>query len=93
MQRQIEAYHTQSAGRSSSADAAPGSELGFASDVTTQLKMVTQRAFQHYWRSPPYVMAKLMLNIVAGLFIGFSFYKSPNDVAGLQNKVSPDDQF
>jgi ABC-type multidrug transport system permease subunit len=50
--------------------------------------MVTQRAFQHYWRSPPYIMAKLMLNIVAGLFIGFSFYKSPDDVAGLQNKVS-----
>jgi ABC-type multidrug transport system permease subunit len=28
-----------------------------------------------------------MLNAVAGLFIGFSFWNSPDDVAGLQNKL------
>lgn len=32
-------------------------------------------------------MAKVMLNIVAGLFIGFSFFKSPENVAGLQNRL------
>ncbi len=32
-------------------------------------------------------MGKLMLNIVAGLFIGFSFWMAPNSVAGLQNKL------
>lgn len=31
-------------------------------------------------------MAKIMLNIVAGLFIGFSFYQTPANLTGLQNK-------
>lgn len=32
-------------------------------------------------------MAKVGLNIVAGLFIGFSFWDSPGNVAGTQNKL------
>ena len=38
--------------------------------------------------SPGYVNSKLFLNVIAGLFLGFTFYKEPNTVQGLQNKAS-----
>ncbi|KAL8280941.1 hypothetical protein RQP46_006620 [Phenoliferia psychrophenolica] len=86
-QRQIDDYHQQFAGQVSAADKAPDSGRSYAAHTTTQISLVTQRVFQHYWRDPTYVMAKVMLNIVAGLFIGFSFWNTPNDVSGLQNKL------
>lgn len=33
------------------------------------------------------VVSKIMLNVFAGLFIGFSFWDSPNDASGLQNRL------
>jgi hypothetical protein len=39
----------------------------------TQYNAVQRRVFQIYWRSPDYIGAKLMLNVVAGLFLGFTF--------------------
>lgn len=83
---QIEAYHTEYSIKTSAADASPDSGLDYAAPISVQLKLVTQRAFQNYWRSPTYLMAKVMLNIVAGLFIGFSFWQTPNILTGLQNK-------
>jgi ATP-binding cassette, subfamily G (WHITE), member 2, SNQ2 len=29
-----------------------------------------------------YIMAKLMLNIIGGLFIGFTFFKAKNTIQG-----------
>ena len=52
-----------------------------------QTRIVTQRSAAAIWRNPVYVKAKLVLNIVAGLFIGFTFWKSPNTMQGLQNKL------
>lgn len=86
-QTQIDLYHSQFKGKESAADATADSKLSFAASFSTQFKAVIVRAFQNYWRDPTYIMAKIMLNIVAGLFIGFSFYKSPDNVAGLQNKL------
>lgn len=56
----------------------------FAMPFTTQLFVVTQRVFQQYWRLPSYIMAKFMLGIAAGLFIGFTFYDADNTQAGMQ---------
>ena len=52
-----------------------------------QTRIVTQRSAAAIWRNPVYVKAKLVKNIVAGLFIGFTFWKSPNTMQGLQNKL------
>ncbi|PWN32591.1 uncharacterized protein FA14DRAFT_161962 [Meira miltonrushii] len=59
----------------------------YATSVFTQLKMVIWRAFVHYWRSPVYLSAKLMLNLIAGLFIASSFWAqgSKETLASLQN--------
>jgi hypothetical protein len=64
-----------------------GSDLTFAVPWVTQYKAVQMRVFQNYWRDPSYVNAKMLLNIVAGLFLGFTYWMSPNSVQGMQNKV------
>ena len=52
-----------------------------------QTSVVAQRSAAAIWRDPTYVMAKLFLNIVAGLFIGFTFWKSPSTMQGVQNRL------
>lgn len=63
-------------------------EHTYAVSWFSQYKAVQHRVFQIYWRSPDYIMAKIMLNVVAGLFLGFTFYDqdSTSTVQGLQNK-------
>jgi ABC-type multidrug transport system permease subunit len=55
--------------------------------ISTQYILIQQRSFQLYWRSPVYLRGKIVLNLVAGLFLGFTFYKEPNSAQGLQNKM------
>ncbi len=64
-------------------------EHSYAVSWFTQYKAVQHRVFQIYWRSPQYVLAKVMLNVVAGLFLGFTFYEqdTTSTVQGLQNKL------
>ncbi|KAL1961696.1 hypothetical protein VTN77DRAFT_1300 [Rasamsonia byssochlamydoides] len=60
---------------------------GYAMPWLQQYVAVQTRLFQQYWRSPVYIGSKLFINLVGGLFLGFTFYKEPNSVAGLQNKT------
>lgn len=64
-------------------------ESNFAASWLTQYGAVQLRIYQSYWRNPTYVMGKVMLNVVAGLFLGFTFYKEDRSAQGLQNKVYP----
>ncbi|KAK9428113.1 ABC-2 type transporter-domain-containing protein [Lipomyces doorenjongii] len=57
----------------------------FAVGWPTQAKAVSLRAYRQYWRSPTYIVAKFVLYISAGLFTGFSFWKSNFTIAGVQN--------
>ncbi|KAL4747049.1 hypothetical protein BDW72DRAFT_209891 [Aspergillus terricola var. indicus] len=59
----------------------------FAMPFWFQLYVVTVRVFQQYWRMPEYIISKGALAIVAGLFIGFSFYDAKTSLAGLQTLV------
>ena len=59
----------------------------FATSWVTQAKELLQRNAQAYWRNPTYLMAKLILNIVGGLFISFTFFKSKDTQQGTQNKL------
>jgi len=52
-----------------------------------QTFIVARRSAAAIWRDPTYVTAKLTLNIAAGLFIGFTFWKSPSTMQGVQNKL------
>ncbi|KLO83228.1 putative ABC1 transport protein [Fusarium fujikuroi] len=59
----------------------------FAATFTTQLKYVTTRVFEQYWRTPSYIYSKAALCTLVALFIGFSFYQAPNTALGLQNQM------
>ncbi|KAL4879024.1 ABC-2 type transporter-domain-containing protein [Aspergillus karnatakaensis] len=63
------------------------SHAEFAMPFWFQLKIVTIRVFQQYWRMPEYIISKWGLAIMAGLFIGFSFYDAKPSLAGMQNVV------
>ncbi|KAJ5827574.1 hypothetical protein N7447_004337 [Penicillium robsamsonii] len=63
------------------------SEPEFAMPITAQLYLVMKRDFQQYYRQPDYIIAKLALGIVCGLFIGFSFWMSDNSNQGFQNTM------
>lgn len=64
-------------------------ESDFAVSWFTQYRNIQSRLYLHYWRNPVYVTGKVILNLVAGLFIGFTFYKEGNSAQGLQNKIRP----
>ncbi|CAN6607203.1 protein Snq2p [Trichomonascus vanleenenianus] len=59
----------------------------FASPYRTQFWEVYKRANTQFWRSPTYILAKFLLMIVGGLFIGFTFWDINFSLAGLQNAM------
>ncbi|RDW23337.1 ABC-2 type transporter-domain-containing protein [Yarrowia lipolytica] len=59
----------------------------FAVGWWTQFKIVSKRQFQALWRTPSYLWSKVFLCAASAIFIGFSFFKAPNDMQGLQNKM------
>ncbi|KAK3950278.1 ABC-2 type transporter-domain-containing protein [Pseudoneurospora amorphoporcata] len=64
-----------------------GSYREFAAPFFAQLREVTYRVFQQYWRTPSYIYSKAALCISVALFIGFVFYNAPNTIQGLQNQM------
>ena len=46
----------------------------YAMPLGTQLMAVIKRSFVSYWRDPDYVVGKVLLHIVTGLFNTFTFY-------------------
>ncbi|PFH49073.1 hypothetical protein AMATHDRAFT_148472 [Amanita thiersii Skay4041] len=59
----------------------------FASSWVFQVKELLKRDAEAHWRNPTYITAKLILNIVGGLFIGFTFFKAKDTQQGTQNKL------
>jgi ABC-type multidrug transport system ATPase subunit len=59
----------------------------FAMPLVTQVRIVTHRIFQQYWRMPSYILSKFALGIFAGLFIGFTFFDAPPTLGGTQNVI------
>ena len=52
-----------------------------------QTVVVAKRSTAAIWRDPTYITAKLSLYAYGGLFIGFTFWKSPSTLQGIQNKL------
>jgi ATP-binding cassette, subfamily G (WHITE), member 2, SNQ2 len=59
----------------------------FATTWMYQFTALLQRNFTSYWRNPTYIISKLLLNIVGGSFIGFTFWKTDDTLQGTQNKL------
>ncbi|KAM5341482.1 hypothetical protein ACJ41O_014513 [Fusarium nematophilum] len=83
VEAEVERIHSTMSTATLQDDAASHSE--FAMPFSTQLREVTVRVFQQYWRMPGYVLSKLMLGAIAGLFVGFSFWNADASFAGMQN--------
>ena len=83
VEAEVERIHSTMSSKSPEDDAASHAE--FAMPFGAQLREVTKRVFQQYWRMPAYIMSKLVLGTVAGLFVGFSFFKADSTMAGMQN--------
>ncbi|QRV75743.1 ABC-2 type transporter [Ceratobasidium sp. AG-Ba] len=84
LEQELQALHQK--GREQSADRQED-RPEFATGNLNQLSSLLRRSFRHYVRSPTYIMSKLALNLVAGLFIGFTFFKADNSIQGSQNKL------
>ncbi|ORY83753.1 putative multidrug resistance ABC transporter [Protomyces lactucae-debilis] len=83
-------YRTVKATLHDFASATPGSldvQDQYAAPLFEQFKVVTQRVFSQYWRTPTYIYSKLLLCVLGALFVGFVFYKSPNNLQGMQNQM------
>ena len=52
-----------------------------------QVQILIIRNARSLWRDPIYILAKFFLNLMSGLLIGFTFWKSPNTLQGTQDKL------
>ncbi|KAJ7113209.1 ABC-2 type transporter-domain-containing protein [Mycena epipterygia] len=83
-QQELEAIHTEGRSRGAVEETFHSS---FAAPWREQAATLLRRDMRFRWRNPTYLMAKLVLNIVAGLFIGFTFYKPKPTQQGTQNQL------
>ncbi|PPQ81326.1 hypothetical protein CVT25_015082 [Psilocybe cyanescens] len=84
LQNEIEAIHAE--GRSRPA-VATEIHNEFATPWVYQVQELFKRNASSFWRDPNYLMAKLILNAIGGLFIGFTFWQSKDSQQGTQNKL------
>ncbi|KAF4877777.1 ZEB2-regulated ABC transporter 1 [Colletotrichum siamense] len=59
----------------------------FAADFRTQVREVTTRVFQQYWRSPSYIFSKSVVTFGSALFIGLTLLGNENTERGLKNQM------
>lgn len=59
----------------------------FPTQWSYQLVELVKRNAAHYYRDPTLLISKLSLNIVSGLFIGFTFFRGEESQQGIQNKL------
>ncbi|CAG9988090.1 unnamed protein product, partial [Clonostachys byssicola] len=58
----------------------------FVASFWTQMLLVIDRTWKHFWRSPVYIWSKTILVVVSSIFIGFSFV-AENTIQGLHNQL------
>ncbi|KKK23290.1 hypothetical protein ARAM_005641 [Aspergillus rambellii] len=59
----------------------------FAMPLWSQFLICLKRMFEQYWRSPSYIYSKAAMCIIPPLFIGFTFWREPNSLQGMQNEM------
>jgi ATP-binding cassette, subfamily G (WHITE), member 2, SNQ2 len=61
--------------------------LEYTASWIKQTIVATKRTTAATWRDPTYVTTKPILNICGGLFIGFTSWKNPSTLQGIQIKL------
>ncbi|PLB49697.1 ATP-binding cassette transporter [Aspergillus steynii IBT 23096] len=84
IQAEIDRIHAEQGAKTQETMDDPLAQSEFAAPLWFQLYVVTRRTFEQYWRMPGYILAKWGLAIMAGLFIGFSFYSAKQSLQGMQ---------
>lgn len=87
LETEIDRIHAENQTEKVAGEEDPTSQAEFAMPFRYQVQEVTYRVFQQYWRMPSYIFAKFILGIVAGLFIGFSFFNANDTQAGVQEVI------
>ena len=59
----------------------------YAMPLSTQTMTVTRRSFVAYWRTPSYIMGKMLLHIMTGLFNCFTFYHLGYSTINFQSRL------
>ncbi|KAL5338916.1 ABC-2 type transporter-domain-containing protein [Aspergillus crustosus] len=59
----------------------------FAMPLWSQFLICLKRMFEQYWRSPSYIYSKAAMCIVPPIFIGFTFWREPTSLQGMQNQM------
>ncbi|KAH6608305.1 brefeldin a resistance [Trichoderma cornu-damae] len=59
----------------------------YAAPLSQQTALVVKRAFVSYWRSPNYIMGKLMLHVLTGLFNCFTFWRLGYTTIAYQSRL------
>ncbi|KAA8648327.1 hypothetical protein EYZ11_005730 [Aspergillus tanneri] len=59
----------------------------FAMPLWSQFLICLQRMLEQYWRSPSYIYSKATMCIIPPLFIGFTFWREPTSLQGMQNQM------
>ncbi|KAL2868039.1 pleiotropic drug resistance family ABC transporter [Aspergillus lucknowensis] len=59
----------------------------FAMPLWSQFLICLKRMFEQYWRSPSYIYSKAAMCIIPPIFIGFTFWREPVSLQGMQNQM------
>ncbi|KAK6955362.1 hypothetical protein Daesc_002997 [Daldinia eschscholtzii] len=59
----------------------------YAMPLSTQIIAVVKRSFVAYWRSPNYIMGKMILHIFTGLFNTFTFWRLGDASIDMQSRL------
>lgn len=73
--------------RSASTTGATDDDREFAMPLSTQVYSVVKRSFTSYWRTPEYVVGKMFLHILTGLFNSFTFYHIGDSTIDQQSRL------
>ena len=73
--------------RSASTTAATDDDREYAMPLGTQIYSVVKRSFTSYWRTPEYVVGKMFLHILTGLFNSFTFYHIGDSTIDQQSRL------
>ena len=77
-------------GQTNTVESDKGSSGEFATPFGNQLRLVTARVFQQYWRSPTYIWSKATLATLSSLWVPFLYsYSSRFGLTFLDLLVSP----
>ena len=73
--------------RSTSTIKATDDDREYAMPLSTQVYSVVKRSFTSYWRTPAYVVGKMFLHILTGLFNTFTFYHIGDSTIDQQSRL------